>query len=167
MISHAVRAVANSGHCVCPQVVYNDRARDLDEARRRVNLKERAAFMAGEKLVAVISDAASTGVSLHADKRWAVGCWTAEGGWRPHSGLKALQLTGKRPFGATRRGARRERLRGGERLGVSRGWLVGDGSVMHPQWGCLGRQEVGHRMWVLEVRCSRAFLGYQYVLGMV
>lgn len=51
------------------QVVYNDRARDLDEARRRVNLKERAAFMAGEKLVAVISDAASTGVSLHADKR--------------------------------------------------------------------------------------------------
>ncbi len=48
--------------------VYEDR-RGAEETSKVINVNQREAFMEGRKLIAIISEAASTGVSLHASQK--------------------------------------------------------------------------------------------------
>ncbi|KAI6190238.1 hypothetical protein M3Y97_00095300 [Aphelenchoides bicaudatus] len=51
------------------QVEYQPRNADSEAAVDQMNMEEKEKFMSGEKLIAIISEAASSGISLQSDKR--------------------------------------------------------------------------------------------------
>jgi len=61
--AHLVRDAATG------QVVTQNRQVSTETSQKMINMKERESFQCGDKLIAIISEAASTGVSLQADKR--------------------------------------------------------------------------------------------------
>ena len=63
MTGRAIRQVCEQGEWVLEKRI---KGKDSGDA---LNIQERKKFMSGKKLVAIISDAASTGISLQADRR--------------------------------------------------------------------------------------------------
>ena len=67
-----VQPVLKTPHCGivnCTCIAFQRGPLPPQEAMKDINMSEKNSFMKGEKLVAIISEAASTGISLQADKR--------------------------------------------------------------------------------------------------
>ncbi|CAD7698075.1 unnamed protein product [Ostreobium quekettii] len=69
MTGRKCRLVRNKDGQRKGKVTYQSRGMESGESLENVNVAEQQAFMNGRKLVAIISDAASAGISLQADRR--------------------------------------------------------------------------------------------------
>lgn len=68
-IDHVAELTGRQGGLCRDGDKFKYRARNQEEAQKMVNMKEKQSFMDGHKLIAIISEAASVGISLQADKR--------------------------------------------------------------------------------------------------